>query len=392
MLRSLRAKAPSTTIERAAQITGPSPWQWDLDPNLSSLAFKYQPLALPAFYRGVRTRSGIICTLPLAIEVGGQVQDFLPPIIAQPDPTEDRQETLSRMATSLAMRGEFVALLGDFDEDGFPNSLKVIDPYNATKRTDGTWDIRIGDVPAQGRNVPNDQILHRMALAFAGETRGMSVVELFRRQLEGELSAQVYQGQFYKDGGLPMAVVSTKSTDLDETQLSKLASTWREKVRRSREPVFLPGDFTVTPLYLSNRDSQYLESRTFSLTDVANMVGLPPYFVGASGSSNTYSNITDQRRDLIDIYLRDDLYLIERAFTSLMPEGIDVKYQAESFLRLDPKATAETLKIESSWMTLNEVRAVQGLPPLPGELGNQLASLYQPGAAAQPSSQGTNDE
>lgn len=371
MFRSIRPT--EAEIERTAFSPDGSPWAWtnDITPG------RYAALALPAFYRGVSIRSSILSTLPLAIEIGGETQDFVPPIVEQPDPTEDRQETLSRMATSLATRGEFVAILGDF-EDGFPNSMKVVDPTTAARQADGSWNIT---VELKTRNFSRDEVLYRNALAFAGESRGISVVELFRRHLDGELAAQAYQGQFYKDGGLPMAVVSVKQTELDETQLTRLAQTWREKVRRSREPVFLPGDFSVQPIYLSNRDAQFLESRTFSLTDIANMLGLPPYFLGASGASNTYSNISDQRRDLLDIYMRNDLYLIERAFSSLFPQGMEVKYQAESFLRLDPLQTANTLKIETGWMTVNEVRAVQGMPPLPAPIGDQLAAAFQPGGS-----------
>lgn len=113
---------------------------------------------------------------------------------------------------------------------------------------------------------------------------------------------------------------------------------------------------------LTNQDSQFLESRQFAVTDMANIVGVPPYFIGAPGSSSIYSNLTDQRRDLLDVYLRGDLYAIERGLTSLLPDGLVAKFDPNSFLRMDPKATAETLAVESQWMTINEIRAVRGLP------------------------------
>lgn len=89
--------------------------------------------------------------------------------------------------------------------------------------------------------------------------------------------------------------------------------------------------FEVKPLTLTV-DSQFLESRQFAMVDIANIVGVPPYLIGAPGSSSVYSNDFEQRRALLDIYLRADLYAIERAFTRLLPKGLKAKFDPRSFL------------------------------------------------------------
>lgn len=333
-------------------------------------------LALPAYYRGVHIRADLISTLPLALQVGDQTQDFTAPIVEQPDPTEDRQTTISRLAASLTMRGEFVAVLGGFDSDGFPQALKVVDPLEAYLEDNGSW--RIGT-----RAYAADEILHRMSLSLPGQTRGINSIELFRRTLAADSAARNYQENFYMDGGMPPAVVTVNRTEVSPTTMEAVAAAWRDKMNRRREPVFLPGDMSVTPLVLTNQDAQFIETRQFALTDIANIVGLPPYFVGAQGSSNTYSNVQDQNRQLYDIYLRKDLYVIEQALTSLIPDPYKVKFDAKSFLRLDPKATADTLHVQAEWMTIDEIRAVQGLQPLPNGQGNVLAASLLPGAPQQ---------
>lgn len=375
MLESLRRRAP---IERAApSLWEANEWLTEFPTGNPVLTGDYQALALPAFWRGVNLRTSVLSTLPLWAQVDGRTVGVNPPIVEQPDPTEDRQVTLTRLAASLVLRGEYVAVLGSFDGDGFPQALKVIDPAMAQLELDGTWTIN-------GQRYSRDEVLHRPSFILPGELRGISVVELFRRVLEGEAAAQQFQRQFYLDGAPPTAVVTVNKPDLQPKDLDLFKKTWTEKLRGRREPVFVPGDTSVSMLPLSHRDAQYLESRQFALTDIANIVGLPPYFVGSPGSNNTYANLSDQRRDLIDLYLRGDVYSLERGFSSLVPDGVAVRYDSSSFLRLDPKGTADTLAVESQWMTVDEIRAVQGLDPLPDGAGKVLGSLVLPGAPAAP--------
>lgn len=374
MFKSFR----KTPIERNLS---PGLWQgsdnfwYQFSPEGYFGATAVSPLALPAFYRGLRHRTGIISSLPLQVEVGDKPLPEVPDIIERPDPSEDRNETVSRLEASLVLRGEIVCVLGGFDEDGFPSAIKVVDPCEATLNPDGSW--MIGN-----RKFEAFQVLHRIALAVPGETRGLSVVDIFRRQINGELIAADFQNNFYRDGAQPTVIVKVNDQNATPEDIDKIIQRYMAKNRGGRrEPLGIPNFVDFETHSLTNKDSQFLESRQFAMTDIANMVGVPPYFIGAPGSSSTYSNITDQRRDLLDIYLRDDIYLIERAFSSLLPEGMKVKFNPKSFLRLDPKAEAETLAVQSQWMTIDEIRAVQGLDPLPGGAGTVIGSTVLPGSS-----------
>src|SRR5690606_32953782 len=94
--------------------------------------------------------------------------------------------------------------------------------------------------------------------------------------------------------------------------------------------------------------------------------------IGADGSSRTYTNMQDERRALLDFYLREDIEAIEDAFTALLPAG-KAKFDPATFLRMDTKATAETLAIEGQWLTIDELREIAGRAPLPDGAGKVLA-------------------
>lgn len=331
-------------------------------------------LALPAFFRGVALKAGLISSLPLRWEIDGKPQATLPPILAQPDPTEPLSVTIKRMVASLVMRGNAIALLGAFDDLGFPNALKVLHPgdVSAVKQPSGRVVYRIA-----GTDYDPSQVMHARGLTLGASIMAVSPIEACRRSLAGAREVEAYGRRWFKGNGVPSAQIKVDRPreQLNEGELKALAAKWERMMAGGRRPVFVPRDITIDPITLSNEDSQFLETRKFSLTDIANIVGVPGYFVGAEGSTRTYANVQDERRALIDIYMREEIEAIEDAFTALLPAG-KAKFDPASFLRLDQKQTAETLNIERSWMTIDEIRAVQGLEPLPDGSGRVLAAEY----------------
>ena len=375
MLKALRRpKAPD--IERAA---GELPMFWPRFSITNNVVGGANPLCIPAFYVGMQIRTGLVSTLPLRPEVDGKPVDVPIELLEQPDPTEDRQATLARIEASLILHNELVAVLGAFDPDGYPQALKVVDPGKAELNNDGTW--KIGD-----RTFSPEQVLHAVRFALPGETRGAGVIQLHRRMITAELAAEEFQGNFYLSGGQATTILRNSDTDVTPEDLQGMLERYRQKIAGgNREPIVLPDTIAVETIGLSNSDAQFLESRQFALTDIANIVGVPPYLIGAPGSSSVYSNDYDQRRSLLDTHLRASMYCIERAFTRLLPDGIKAKFDTRSFLRLDPKGTAEVLQLTANLETINEQRAVLGRDPLPG--GDALASAGLPGSTMPAQSQ-----
>ncbi len=371
MLKALRRTKPPD-IQRTA---GELPGFWtQFGP--SHIVGAANPLAIASFYRGMMMRCHVVSTLPIAVEVNEEHVTVPIEIIDQPDPSEDRQTTIARMEASNVLRGEVVAVLGSFDSDGYPQSLKVVDPHAAELLDSGNWKI--------GNKVfgPNE-ILHIVPVALPGESRGISVVELFRRLITAEIAAQEFQGNFYLSGGQPTTVLTTSDTDATPDDLQGLLQRYMQKVAGgNREPIVLPDTISVQTIGLSNADSQFLESRQWAVTDIANIVGVPAYLLGAPGSSSVYSNDFEQRRAFLDFNMRGSMYAIERGLSRLMPDGMKAKFETHSFLRLDPQATAATLQLEAGWMTIDEIRAVQKLPPLPNGAGQRIGTTVLPGAPA----------
>jgi phage portal protein BeeE len=89
------------------------------------------------------------------------------------------------------------------------------------------------------------------------------------------------------------------------------------------------------------------------------------------GSSMTYSNVSQSWAEFQKFTLSRYTVEIETAFTDLMPRGTDVKFNYEGLLRPDviSRYAMHAQAMAAGWITADEVRRIENLPPLPGGLG-----------------------
>ena len=327
---------------------------------------EHTALSIPAFFRAVSLKANTIATLPLhAYDTDGKLE-VQPLLLVQPDPAEDRVTTLTQLLTSLILRGNAFAILG-FDELGFAQVIKPVHPDNVA------WDPALNAYRIGNEIYDPSEILHIKGTTLAGEIFGMGCVELCRRALDHAIRVEEYGRRYFSDNATPSAVIKVSRANTSREDLLALKESWLAAQRGNREPIVLTPDIDFAPLSISNEESQFLQTRIHTLTDVANIVGVPGYFIGAQGSSNTYSNVEQEGLNLLKYYLNLELSAIERAFTALLPEGITAKFNVDALLRVDSYQRAQTLQISMQWRTINEIRALENLPPVPN--GDVLANM-----------------
>ncbi len=80
-------------------------------------------LGVPAIYRGVTLIADAIGALGLHSYRGGKIVKPTPSILLRPNPQETRMETISAMAASLILDGNYGAVLGERSNNGLPEFL-----------------------------------------------------------------------------------------------------------------------------------------------------------------------------------------------------------------------------------------------------------------------------
>jgi phage portal protein BeeE len=103
------------------------------------------------------------------------------------------------------------------------------------------------------------------------------------------------------------------------------------------------------------------------------MFGIPAskLLAAVDGTSMTYTNTEMVNREYIQDTLMQYINPIEDALSDLLPRGQTVKLKLDGLMRADTAARYAALAT-ATWMTVNEKRALDNLPPLPG--GDELAA------------------
>lgn len=140
-------------------------------------------------------------------------------------------------------------------------------------------------------------------------------------------------------------------------------------------PMILEGGTKWQQLTINPEDAQMLQSRGFSVEEICRFFGVPPHMVGHTEKSTSWgTGLEQQVIGFQKFTLRRRLKRIEQACDKQLltaddrAAGVHVEFNLEGLLRADSAARSrfygEMTRIGA--MTINEVRALENLPPVEG--------------------------
>ena len=197
----------------------------------------------------------------------------------------------------------------------------------------------------------------------------------------------------FRNGLRPSVVLKFKNwltkeqRDLTET---RLAEKYLGAVNAGR-PFILEGDTDLGTVSLSAEDAQMLESRSFSVEEICRFFGVPPFMIGHTEKSTSWgTGLEQQTLGFLKFSLRHRLKRIEQAFEKqlLTPAdraaGIIIEFNIEGLLRADSGGRSAFYQsaLNNGWMTINEVRSRENLPPVEGGDVPRMQSQNVPITAA----------
>ena len=143
-------------------------------------------------------------------------------------------------------------------------------------------------------------------------------------------------------------------------------------------PLLLTEGGEAKTLSMSAEDAQLIESRQFSVIDICRFFGVPPVMIGETEKTSSWgSGVEQMARWFTTFTLNDHLTAIEQELESkLFRDGFFAEFDESELTRGDTKTRGEFYRIargsmqEPGFMTTNEIRAAEGLPPIDG--GDEL--------------------
>jgi HK97 family phage portal protein len=334
-------------------------------------------LGVPAVLRAVTLLSGAVASLPL--KVYRKTKDGREPATENqvyrllhqaPNPMQTPFIFKELIMNHLLLNGNFYAYI-DW-QHGKPIALWPLDPAAVTvdrNQDTGSISYRISTVKGQQVLQPAE-VLHILGITLDG-VRGISPITLARESLGGAI-AELRHGQSFFKNGANLSGVLQHPGHLGLEAAETLRQSWREKYSgtdNAGRVAVLEEGMTFAPVSLSNKDSQWLESRQVSVLDVARIFGVPPALLGHLEKAS-YSSQEAQNLEFLTHSLRPWLARIEQACNrALITHGnLYAEFTTGDLVRttIDKRYNAYRVALTAGFMSVNEVRQLENLPSVEG--------------------------
>ncbi len=335
------------------------------------------PLSLIPIWRALQVLTTSAGQLPLTVQRQGQTVSGsrVPAHIRRPDPDMDRSDWIEQSVLSLAMDGNlFIERISGPTGDLL--AARILPPAEVTiTRNPRTNRIRYHH---RGRELTSADLNHQTLMRLPGQLRGLGPIQAARHEITAAGDVANFAQNWFRDTGQPSGLLTAKAIRTEE-QVQAIKDTWNRAARDPDNPSgirVIGGDLTYSPLTLKPEDAQWLEVRRFTVTDFARLFGIPTSLMLASldGNSLTYANVEQEWLSFVRFTLMSYLRKIEEAMTELSPLGQTVRFNLEGLLRSDTKSRydAYAVALQNGWMTVDEVRDIEDLPPLTDDQRSQL--------------------
>ena len=227
---------------------------------------------------------------------------------------------------------------------------------------------------AAARLVGGETLLHLRGFSSDGFT-GVSVLTLMRRAVDTAINTETFAQRFFSRAPMMRGFLKHPRRLEDEARKKLEESFQRANAGPSgwhRVPV-LEGGLEWESVGVSNEDSQFIQTREFSVPEFARFLGVPTVLLMHADKTSLYANAEQFFLAFARIDLEHWLVGIEQALTEalLLDEERDryrIAFTREGLMRGDAQARSAYYRtmVELGILTRNEVRRLEGRNALPG--------------------------
>ena len=334
-------------------------------------------MSLPGAWRASTLISDVLGSLPWAVyreRAGRKEQLPLPPVLERPCPPDVAVTTFSSLVLDLIWHGNAIAVISSRGADGRPTSILPVPAemvgIRRVEQADGYIGVPVGTVIYEiGQDVyASDDVIHVKGPARPGALRGLSVLENHLNKALLLADRLDEQARSVDTAAVPSGVLKSTDPAFNQADAREVAAGWRAN-QRTRSLQIVSATMEYTPVAWNPTEAQLLEARKFSLHDIALIFGLSPSWLGvSSGDSMTYATLETEATNLVRFSLAGHIARMEQAFSAALPRGTWASINLDGLMRADTTSryNAHAVALASGFMSINEVRELEDLPPVEG--------------------------
>lgn len=280
------------------------------------------------------------------------------------------------MSAGIELQGNAYAEM-EKRSDGFIVSLTPIRPDLVTVQRLNNGDLEYRwSLDGRQKVIAQDRMLH--IRGFGGNpTGGASTLSVCRQTFGAALATDRASSRMFENGVQTTGVLSSDKVFTAE-QRKQAEALLQEKFVGSvnaGRPMLLDNGLKWEQISINPEDAQMLETRRFGVEEICRIFGVPPHMIGHTENSTSWgTGLEQQTLGFQKFTLRKRLERIEQALQKQLlsradrQNGITIEFNVEGLLRGDSAARSNFYQsaLQNGWMTINEVRALENMPPVTG--------------------------
>lgn len=224
-----------------------------------------------------------------------------------------------------------------------------------------------------------ENVLHLKGLGNG--TVGLAKLEFMRATTHEAAAAQTSATKTFGNGGKPTGVLMIDRV-LNAEQRAAVKQNFADMALGSASRLFvLEADMKYQQLSLSPEDQQILETRRFSVEEICRWFDVPPVLVHHSNVTTWGSGVEQIVAGFHKFTVRPMVVSIEQAvskrvLTARQRATLSVEFSIDALLRGSPTERAQfyATGLQNGYITRNEVRQLENLPPDTSPQANQLTA------------------
>lgn len=327
--------------------------------DFPTTALRADAMQVPAIARARGIMCGTVGSLPLhAYNKTTGARVYGNPLLNQPDPDLPLSVTMAWTAEDLLFKGfAFWQILAVSPEDGRPTQARRIDPEEVSWNTNIPSGTAITQFFYKAQPVPMSGV--GSLIMFNGIDEG--ILARGGRTIHSALAIEKAISRMAAEP-VPTTVLKNSGVDLPAEQVTNMLTSWK-KARQERSTAYLAGNLEIQTLGFDATQMQLAENRMGMASEIARMVNIPAWYLNAEAASMTYTNVTSERRSLIDFSIRPTLIMpIEQRLSmpDITPITQEVRFDLDDYLRGNP---AEQVEVVARMLELGliDIPAARGM-------------------------------
>lgn len=247
---------------------------------------------------------------------------------------------------------------GSVAYDMYLNQYSVSDPVNKIYRILNSWEI-----------------LHFKNVSRDGGYTGLSTISYAAQTLGIAATSDAETLKRFATGGRFKAILKNNSSvrgfgEYQDEQLQGHGSSLQNAINRGDDILVVKGDAEVSPLSMTSADMQFLESRKFTIREIARFFNVPPSKLMDDSNSN-YKSVEVSNIAFYTEALQPIVTEIEREFAAKLLNVHtyqDYKYcfnlKSLYALDLESKAKWDSSRLQNGQCSVNDLRRENDIAPV----------------------------